>query len=111
MAGLGADLYIGGSGADRVDYGEATGAVRVDLLLPGSNRGLAAGDVLREIEKTIKNTIPRLTDHAWHSEALNEKHIRGFRPPAVKRGGNGGGGGGSGRGGRGRFSRGPARSA
>ena len=50
MAGAGADLYIGGSGLDRVDYSEATGAVRVDLVSPGANSGLAAGDVLREIE-------------------------------------------------------------
>lgn len=60
-------------------------------------------DFLRDIEKTIKNAIPRLTDHPWHSESLNEKHIRGFRPPAVKQGGrggqNGGGGGGNRRGG------------
>lgn len=47
-------------------------------------------DFLREIEKIIKNAIPRFTDHPWHSEALNEKHIRGFRPPAVKQGGGGG---------------------
>lgn len=50
MAGSGADLYTGGGGRDRVDYSEAAGAVRVDLLSPGSNSGLAAGDVLREIE-------------------------------------------------------------
>jgi ATP-dependent RNA helicase RhlE len=43
-------------------------------------------DFLREIEKTIKAEIPRFSDHAWHSEALKEKHIRGFRPPAVKQG-------------------------
>lgn len=73
-------------------------------------------DFLREIEKTIKNTIPRLIDHPWHSESLNEKHIRGFRPPAVKQGGrgsqNGGGGGGNRRGGGGGYGRsGSARSA
>jgi ATP-dependent RNA helicase RhlE len=60
-------------------------------------------DFLRDIERTIKKAIPRLTDHPWHSESLNEKHIRGFRPPAVKQGGrgsqNGGGGGGNRRGG------------
>lgn len=52
-------------------------------------------DFLRDIERTIKKAIPRLTDHPWHSESLNEKHIRGFRPPAVKQGGRGGGGGGN----------------
>jgi ATP-dependent RNA helicase RhlE len=60
-------------------------------------------DFLRDIEKTIKNAIPRFTDHPWHSESLNEKHIRGFRPPAVKQGGRGGqnsGGGGGGGGNR-----------
>jgi ATP-dependent RNA helicase RhlE len=47
-------------------------------------------DFLREIEKTIKTAIPRMHDHAWHSEALNEKHLRGYRPPAIKQGGRGG---------------------
>jgi len=77
-------------------------------------------DFLRDIEKIIKASIPRFTDHAWHSEALNEKHIRGFRPPAVKQGGRGGrggqGGGGNRRsdgsgGGGGRGSRGRRQSA
>lgn len=48
-------------------------------------------DFLRDIEKIIKTSIPRNTDHAWHSEALREKHSNGFRPPAVKQGGGGGG--------------------
>ena len=64
-------------------------------------------DFLRDIEKAIKNAIPRLTDHPWHSESLNEKHIRGFKPPAVKQGGrggqSGGGGGANRRGGGGGF--------
>jgi ATP-dependent RNA helicase RhlE len=47
-------------------------------------------DFLRDIEKIIKTSIPRHTDHAWHSEALREKHKNGFRPPAVKQGGGGG---------------------
>jgi Ca2+-binding RTX toxin-like protein len=50
MAGSGADLYFGGSGTDRVDYAEAPGPVRVDLLNPASNTGIAAGDRLHEIE-------------------------------------------------------------
>lgn len=50
MAGAGADLYVGGSGTDRVSYAEAPGAVRVDLLAPAANSGIAAGDILREIE-------------------------------------------------------------
>lgn len=53
IAGSGADLYIGGSGTDRVDYSEAPTAVWVDLYQPASNSGIAAGDVLREIEWVI----------------------------------------------------------
>lgn len=53
IAGSGADLYFGGSGTDRVDYSEATTAVWVDLYSAGSNSGIAAGDVLREIEAVI----------------------------------------------------------
>ena len=44
-------------------------------------------DFLRDIEKIIKASIPRHTEHAWHSEALREKHSTGFRPPTVKQGG------------------------
>ncbi|MBC7981058.1 MAG: DEAD/DEAH box helicase [Armatimonadetes bacterium] len=53
-------------------------------------------DFLRDIEKIIKTAIPRFTDHPWHSEALAEKHLRGFRPPAIKQGGGGGNRGGGG---------------
>ncbi len=49
-------------------------------------------DFLRDIERVIKTSIPRWTDHPWHSDVLQEKHLRGFRPPAVKQGGGGGGG-------------------
>lgn len=44
-------------------------------------------DFLRDIEKTIKNVIPRLSDHPWHSESLKQKYISGYKPPAVKQGG------------------------
>lgn len=54
-------------------------------------------DFLRDIEKTIKATIPRDTSHHWHSQDLVEKHQSGFKPPKVKQGGGGGGGGGRGR--------------
>ncbi|MES2981544.1 MAG: DEAD/DEAH box helicase [Verrucomicrobiota bacterium] len=49
-------------------------------------------DFLRDIEKLIKNQIPRDTSHQWHSENLQEKHRTGFKPPKVKQGGGGGGG-------------------
>ncbi len=49
-------------------------------------------DFLRDIEKIIKSAIPRDTTHAWHSEALVEKHRSGFKPPKVQQGGGGGGG-------------------
>jgi ATP-dependent RNA helicase RhlE len=43
-------------------------------------------DFLRDIEKTIRTSIPRHTSHAWHSESLREKHSSGYRPPVVKQG-------------------------
>ena len=51
-------------------------------------------DFLRDIEKIIKQPIPRDTTQQWHSEALSEKHRTGFKPPKVQQGGGGGGGGG-----------------
>ena len=48
-------------------------------------------DFLRDIEKIIKQAIPRDTTHQWHSEALVEKHRSGFKPPKIKQGGGGGG--------------------
>ncbi|MFD2257932.1 DEAD/DEAH box helicase [Luteolibacter algae] len=56
-------------------------------------------EFLREIERLIKDTIPRDTTHEWHSDALVEKHRSGFKPPKVKQGGGGRQGGGGGRGG------------
>jgi len=49
-------------------------------------------DFLRDIEKVIRQPIPRDTTHQWHSEALVEKHRSGFKPPKVQQGGGGGGG-------------------
>ena len=57
-------------------------------------------DFLRDIEKVIKQAIPRDTSHEWHSEALVEKHRSGFKPPKIKQGGGGGRGGQGGGGGR-----------
>jgi len=64
-------------------------------------------EFLRDIEKIIRNSIPRWDDHRWHVEDLADKHARGFRSAATAksnlrspggggrgRGGNGGGGGG-----------------
>ncbi len=33
-------------------------------------------EFLREIEKVIKMKVPRWDDHAWHDEALAERHLR-----------------------------------
>ncbi|WP_430463299.1 nidogen-like domain-containing protein [Tabrizicola sp.] len=52
-AGPGADLYVGGSGVDVVDYSSATTGLRIDLAVPQSSTGIAAGDLLREIEVII----------------------------------------------------------
>ncbi len=59
-------------------------------------------EFLREIEKVIKQPIPRWDDHDWHIEALAEHHLRskarsGNGPKPGNRGGGGGGGGGGGR--------------
>jgi ATP-dependent RNA helicase RhlE len=70
-------------------------------------------EYLREIEKIIKMPIPRWDDHAWHLEALADRHLRiktgGGKAPQSqggrRQGGGGGGGnrgGGGGNGGAGR---------
>jgi ATP-dependent RNA helicase RhlE len=55
-------------------------------------------EFLREIEKVIKQPIPRWDDHAYHIEALAEHHARwkpgGRSGPKPSNGGNRGGGGG-----------------
>jgi ATP-dependent RNA helicase RhlE len=33
-------------------------------------------EFLREIEKVIKMPVPRWDDHAWHDEALADRHLR-----------------------------------
>ncbi|WP_395543322.1 M10 family metallopeptidase [Neotabrizicola sp. sgz301269] len=51
LGGAGADLMDGGEGTrDRVQYSDATAALRVDLLSPASNTGFAAGDIFTGIE-------------------------------------------------------------
>lgn len=66
-------------------------------------------EYLREIEKIIKMPIPRWDDHAWHLEALADRHLRiktgGGKAPQSqggrRQGGGGGGGGNRGGGGNG----------
>lgn len=50
VGGAGADTLIGGAGRDLASHAGAGGAVTVDLSLPETNAGAAAGDVLRGIE-------------------------------------------------------------
>lgn len=51
LGGAGADVLNGGDGTrDRVQYSEASAAVRVDLQSPASNAGEAAGDTFSGIE-------------------------------------------------------------
>lgn len=45
-------------------------------------------EFLRDIERTIKGSIPRDNTHDWHSQDLAEKHRTGFKPPKIKQGGN-----------------------
>jgi ATP-dependent RNA helicase RhlE len=65
-------------------------------------------EFLREIEKVIKMPVPRWDDHAWHDEALADRHLRmrtggGMVQGGGNRGRQGGGrqGGGGNRGGNG----------
>jgi Ca2+-binding RTX toxin-like protein len=46
----GADVLRGGSGSDTASYADASSAVVVSLLTPGTNTGDAAGDVFSQIE-------------------------------------------------------------
>ncbi|MCV2870153.1 hypothetical protein OEW28_16100 [Defluviimonas sp. WL0002] len=50
VGGEGADLLDGGEGLDRVVYSDATSGLRVDLLYPGTNTGIAAGDIFVSVE-------------------------------------------------------------
>ena len=50
LGGLGADWVDGGTGRDRAAYWQATGGLRVDLLVESTNTGEAAGDVYTSIE-------------------------------------------------------------
>ncbi|MDP3261459.1 MAG: calcium-binding protein [Tabrizicola sp.] len=50
LATAGADTMQGAAGFDWVSYRDAPSAVRVDLVTPGENTGLAAGQVLVSIE-------------------------------------------------------------
>ena len=48
-------------------------------------------EYLREIEKTIRMSIPRWDAHDWHSDALADRHARGrvMTPPAKRSSGGG----------------------
>ena len=50
LGGAGGDLLDGGAGRDRAHYSDATTALRIDLLSPRSNTGIAAGDTYVSIE-------------------------------------------------------------
>ncbi len=47
-------------------------------------------EFLREIEKVIKMPVPRWDDHAWHDEALAERHLRMRSGGGMVQGGGGG---------------------
>ena len=50
LGGLGADWIDGGTGRDRAAYWQATGGLRIDLLVSSTNTGEATGDVYTSIE-------------------------------------------------------------
>lgn len=50
VGGEGADLLDGGEGLDRAVYSDATSGLRIDLLKPGTNTGIAAGDTFISVE-------------------------------------------------------------
>ena len=51
--GAGADAFDGGAGIDTVSYQGSVGSLRVDLMFPGINTNLAAGDTFSSIENLI----------------------------------------------------------
>lgn len=53
ISGWGADLLDGGIGTDRAQYSESGQGVRADLHMPGTNSGLAAGDVYVSVEDLL----------------------------------------------------------
>ncbi|MCT8330674.1 calcium-binding protein [Albidovulum sediminis] len=50
VGGEGADLLDGGEGLDRAVYSDATSGLRIDLLEPWTNTGIAAGDIFVSVE-------------------------------------------------------------
>lgn len=50
VGGTGADWIDGGAGRDRAAYWQATGGLRVDLLVASTNSGEAAGDLYTAVE-------------------------------------------------------------
>ena len=58
VGSTGADLLDGGAGFDFVDYTEGRGGMRIDLLYPNLNTGLATGDRLISIEGLIGSFGP-----------------------------------------------------
>lgn len=53
IAGAGADQLFGNLGFDRVDYGTAPTALRLDFAQPSASTGFAAGDILEGIEEVF----------------------------------------------------------
>lgn len=53
LGGAGADLLVGGGGFDFADYSGALAPVTVNLRLPGTNAGEAAGDLYSSIEGLV----------------------------------------------------------
>lgn len=53
VGSAGADLLLGGAGFDLVDYTQARGNQWIDLLFPGLNTNLAAGDQYSSIEGVL----------------------------------------------------------
>lgn len=51
IAGTGADHFEGGAGNDLLDYRAASAGIRLDLALPSTSTGAAAGDSLDGIER------------------------------------------------------------
>ena len=58
VGSTGADLLDGGAGFDFVDYTEGRGSLRIDLLYPDLNTGLATGDRHISIEGVIGSFGP-----------------------------------------------------
>ena len=57
FGGAGADQHFGGTGNDTVSYAQDIAAVQINLTLPATNNGAAAGDTFSDIEGIVGTAL------------------------------------------------------